>query len=108
MAGQEWNNIKTSLVSSDAVAEVSESSEDPLEETPGEATTVTESKPSRPRMKIPNPLIMIWLATILLLMTIKPAASQLTLSPNLTVYDTSGLYSGKPPMVKTIAHPTMH
>ena len=53
-------------------------------------------------MKIPNPLAMIWLATILLLIIIKPAASQLTLSPNLTVYDTSGLYSGKRPMVKTI------
>ena len=54
-------------------------------------------------MKIPSPLAMIWLATILLLIIIKPAASQLTLSPNLTVYDTSGLYSGKPPMVKTSA-----
>ena len=54
-------------------------------------------------MKIPSPLAMIWLATILLLIIIKPAASQLTLSPNLTVYDTSCLYSGKLPMVKTIA-----
>ena len=106
------NNMSTSSVSSEAGAKVSKSSEELSEVTLKEAATATTSRPSQPRMKIPKHLTMIWLAMILLLIIIKPAARQLTLSPNLTVYDTSGLYSGESHMVKTIAplhqHTTMH